>query len=153
MKALPHFLCVALAAGWLLFPVSVRAQANFSGAWTLNNAASDLRGMRPPKSDIITMKQRGKSFAWSEVIVTPSGKVEREAWSGKMDGVARPVQGPKGNTASYKMDGTGRWMSPEGNSELLARVSADGKQFLLTSTTKLPDGRSMTQTFVYDRMK
>lgn len=153
MKALPRSLGIALTAGWLLFPVSAQAQANFAGSWMLNDAASDLRGMRPPKSDVITMQQRGKSFAWSEVIVTPSGKVEREAWSGKMDGVARPVQGPKGNTASYKMDGTSRWMSPEGNSDLLARVSADGKQFLLTSTTKLPDGRSMTQTFVYDRTK
>lgn len=151
MKASVRPLLLLLAAMFLFFPLCTRAQANFSGVWTLNSAASDLGGMKPPKSDVITMKQRGKSFAWSEVIVTPSGKVEKEAWSGALDGVARPVKGPKDNMASYKADGTGRWMSPEGNSDLLARVSADGKQFLLTSTSKLPDGRSMTQTFVYDR--
>ena len=142
-----------LAVLVLWFPMAATAQTNFSGTWALNAAASDLSGMKPPKSDVITIQQLGMSFAWSEVIVLRNGSVEKEAWRGRMDGVARPVEGPPGAMASYKQDGSGRWTSPEGNSDLSSTVSADGKQFILTSTSPLPDGKSMTQRFVYDRIK
>ena len=81
----------------------------------------------------------------------PDGSMQREAWQGEMDGLARPVEGAPGSKASYKPDGSGRWTSPEGNSDLLMKVSGDGKHFILTSTTTLPDGKVSKQRFVYDR--
>ena len=132
---------------------TAQAQASFNGVWALNLAATDLAGMTPPKTDVITFTQTADSFAWNEVFTLVNGTTWTESWSGKMDGVARPVVGPANAQASYNKDGSGKWISPEGNSDLFASVSADGKQFILVSTSVLPNGKSLKQRFVYDRTK
>jgi hypothetical protein len=135
--------------------LSLAADANM-GTWKLNEAKSKI-APGSPKNTTVTYAAMGDSVKVTVDGVDKDGKPTHNEWSGKFDGKEYAVTGdPTSDMRSYsKVDDhtTNIVVKKDGKTTVTGNLvlAADGKSRTLTTTSTDAAGKTVTNTFVYDK--
>jgi hypothetical protein len=151
------FLLSAVLLGSFTFPaLAAHTHAPTPSTWKLNVAASDFGGGPTIKADDMTiLTDNDKWLKWTDVTVDSDGKTWNTSWSGPQDGTLKPIEGMDGAKAGFKTaDDSSHWVMADGSiSDSTLVMTPDKKKVTITNVVKTKDGKTFTQTLVYDRVK
>ena len=141
-------------------PVSVRGQGlrwPAHSLWQVNTAESNYPGKEYDKADRVEIvSDTDKSLTFTDHNVDQHGAPVTRTWKGPQDGTMKPY-GDDGSMAGFRWDhGVHKsdWKMSDGSSmSCTFQMSSNGKKTTETCDVKQPDGKTRTDTIVYNRVK
>jgi hypothetical protein len=149
-----NLIVASVLAGVLL----AQAQESLFGTWRMNAAKSNYSPGPIPTSNIAKWEAFQGGVRLTVDVVPAKGETQHYESSGKFDGKDNPVKGnnPDGDTMAFsKIDArTYEVVNKKGGrNTLTARivVAADGKTRTTTQTGRDGQGRTVTNTILYEK--
>ena len=142
----------------LLFAGTLAAMAvDFSGTWKLNTAKSKAEGMAMPKEQTTTYTPKGSGYEYSAKGVSATGEPIKSSFTYVKDGEevkttgfpmwdSLTVTGGQGAKSTVQLKRAGKVVGT-----VTRTVAADGKSLKLVGKVTLPDGKTATYNYHYDK--
>jgi len=131
--------------------------ADFSRTWKLNTAESKAEGMAMPKEQITTYTPKGSGYEYTAKGTGADGKMISSSFTYVKDGAevkttgfpdwdSLAVTGGQAAKSTVQLKRGGKVIGTVTRS-----LSADGKSLMLNGKVTLPDGKTATYNYHYDK--
>lgn len=142
----------------LLFAGALAAMAvDFSGTWKLNLAKSKAEGMAMPKEQTTTYTPKGTGYEYSAKGIAATGEPTKSGFTYVKDGAeikatgfpmwdSLTITGGQAAKSTVQLKRAGKVVGTVSRT-----IAADGKSLQLAGKLTLPDGKTATYNYHYDK--